>query len=424
MSNSDKPSGGQARSRRLRLIEQPEFLASAILNKSGNLIADVHNAALFLEGCPDLLTAFYVQFDEMQQCAVTDDDLHPVGDVDVALMQRWLETQGFKKIPENIVRAAILIVATQRRFNPLQEWLATLTWDKTPRLAKWLPWFLGTADDDYHQMVGSMFLRSMIARAVWPGCKADYMLVLEGQQRKLKSTVCEILSHGYFSDSLPDLAGDPVRISQHLRGKWLIEVSELHAFSRAEASRLKQFLSSAIENYTPKYGRSEVREPRTCVFIGTTNKATYLRDETGGSRFWPVRCGKIRLGDLKSHYNQLIAEAYWETTVEKRAWWPPPELEEKLIGPVQDSRYQGDAWEQPIANWDRQAIDVVDGQNYRMPLNPPFYLAQIADGALGIRPGLLRKAEEMRLAQTLEFMGWKRAKRTMHGVPWFPPEAM
>jgi len=62
-----------------------------------------------------------------------------------------------------------------------------------------------------------------------------------------------------------------------------------------------------------------------------------------------------------------------------------------------------------------------DGQACRAQVKPPFYLAQIAEGALNIKPGLLRKAEEMRLAQVLDFMGWTRAKRTMHGTPWFPP---
>ena len=92
----------------------------------------------------------------------------------------------------------------------------------------------------------------------------------------------------------------------HLRGKWLIEISELAAFNKiADVETLKAFVTRRWEIYIPKYGRKERREPRQGVFVGTTNTDDWIKDETGARRFWPVKVVNVDLEWLAEYRDQL-----------------------------------------------------------------------------------------------------------------------
>ena len=143
-----------------------------------------------------------------------------------------------------------------------------------------------------------MFVIGMVARIFGPGCKADYMLVLEGAQGVLKSTSCRVLGGKWFSDNLPDITrqGREPALQRQMADRGLRD--SRHGQGRGVAA--ESVHQPPEERFRPPYGRREVIEPRQCVFIGTTNKDVYLRDETGGRRFWPVKIATIRMEELSA----------------------------------------------------------------------------------------------------------------------------
>jgi predicted P-loop ATPase len=259
-----------------------------------------------------------------------------------------LQWFGFQRLGSNTTHDAVNSHARKRSFHPLRNYLDSLPWNGKPRLGTWLHDYLGAEQNDYTEGIGTLFLIGMVARIFEPGCKLDYMLILEGEQGTLKSKACAVLAGEYFTDQLPDITGKEV--AQHLRGKWLIEVAELRAYSRAMVDHFKEFLVRDVERYRPPWGRKEVHEPRQCAFIGTTNKELYLRDETGNRRFWPVKTGVINIERLAQDRDQLFAEAVHLYRAGVR-WWPDAEFEQRTIAPEQEARFQVDPWEPVIKGY-------------------------------------------------------------------------
>ena len=331
-------------------------------------------------------------------------EARPLRDSDVGAIQEYMQLSGLEKVGKDVVHQGADIMALERSYHPIRDYLNSLQWDGVPRLETWLHKYLGAEPTPYTAGIGKMFLVAMVVRIFRPGCKVDYMVVLEGPQGGRKSTACSILGGRWFSDNLPDLrVGKDV--SQHLNGHWLIEVAEMSALQNAEAAALKAFITRTEERYRPSYGRKEVIEPRQCVFIGTTNKQAYLRDETGGRRFWPIKVGAIDTDAFARDRNLLFAEA----VIAFRGgatWWPDADFEAQHIRAEQEARFEGDEWETLILGW--------LGERERTTTY------EIAHQALDIETPKIGMPEQRRISAVMQRIGWDRYRS--NGVRFWVPK--
>jgi predicted P-loop ATPase len=394
-------------------MRAPDWLSKCITDNKNRPLPVLANAFAAIEN--DSALRDCLAYDEMACTAML---LHQVGypiggdlldprsltDTDVTEIQRWLQHAGLERIGRPPVQDAVDCYARKHGYHPVRQYLADLQWDSQERVGNWLQTYLGAEGTEYTKAVGKMFLVAMCARIIEPGCKSDHMLVLEGPQGALKSTACAVLADQWFSDNLPDItAGKDA--SQHLRGKWLIEVAEMHAMNRAEASLLKSFISRTVERYRPTYGRLEVVEPRQCAFIGTTNKEIYLRDETGGRRFWPVKCGTIDIERLAEDRDQLFAEAV-KLYESQQQWWPDKDFEAEHIVPQQSARYELDAWS--------------DAAMRHLQTVARTTIPELAANALGLDIRHLGIPEQKRIAAILTRLDWI-PRRNKHERWWEKP---
>jgi predicted P-loop ATPase len=345
------------RSRRRAAVESADWLRQCLCDDRRRVFPNLANILVALRYAPELVGA--IGFDEMQQAPVLlqEPPTVPGGtgaeggqlprlirDEDVSQLQEWLQHCGIPKIGREQVHPAIDQRAQERPFHPVRDYLDGLIWDGSKRLDCWMVRYLGAEPGDYAASIGRMFLGAMVARIYEPGCKADYMPVLEGEQGAGKSRASRVLAGEWFSDSLPDIHHKDAK--EHLRGKWLIEIVELSAIGKADAEALKAFISRPIERFRASYGRREVTAPRQCVFVGTTNRSAYLKDETGARRFWPVKVDNIAIDTLERDRNQLFAEAVTAITRARNGGLTPHSREH--IKPEQAKRFEADPWEQTI----------------------------------------------------------------------------
>jgi hypothetical protein len=336
-------------------------------------------------------------------------------DEDDILTAEWLQHQGIE-VGVTSAASAAQCVGHEKPFHPIRQYLSSLRWDGEKRLSRWLTTYLGVEWSEYTAAVGSKWLISAIARVQHPGCQVDTCLVLEGEQGIRKSSALRILAGDeWFTDQLSDLSNKDS--SQDLNGKWIVEFSDLGQMSRAEAGVLKAFLSRRVDHYRQSYGRRTADFPRQCVFAASTNKDNWAGDETGGRRFWPVRCGEIDITALARDRDQLLAEALAEYS-DGRHWWLEDEAVIKTAAKEQAERFETDPWDEKVIKWVEEqeaAFEVEEAATAALWHRPAFPYSVSTDailaGPLGKPVGIWTGFEKTRVARILTFHGFTKFKK-------------
>ena len=365
-------------------------------------------------------------FDEFRQEIVVNRPLpwdpdaaaipRPWTDADDVRCAEWLQRRDINVAPM-VVSRSVGAVARDIRVHPVREYLNRLQWDGTPRLEAWTITHLGAEDTPLNRSFGASWMIGAVARIMQPGAKADHMLILEGPQGAKKSSALATLAgDGWFTDELAEIGSKDAALQ--MRGVWIIEIAELDAIGRAEVSRIKAFLSRTVDRYRPPYDRYVVDVPRQCVFAGSVNHDTYLRDETGNRRFWPVRCGRIDLDALQRDRDQLWAEAvvrYRQGAI----WWIDDHDLIAAANAEQEARVEPDAWHALIERWlvfEKRQVNrgyggFDDWQTVEAERSTPVVdvsVGEILHQAIGIEPGKWTRNDQMRVGAYLRMQGWTR----------------
>lgn len=195
-----------------------------------------------------------------------------------------LQKKGIKISINNLL--AILRSEYVQNFNPIKDYfLALPKWDGESHIEK-LTTYVHTFDTKQFQH----HFAKWCVRAVRCVFEDDYfnkqalVLVHKGQSSG-KSTFCRFMCppalSGYIAEDLSNDKDARILLAKN----FLINLDELAVLSKKEINQLKSYFSKTVINERLPYDRKNSILPRVCSFIGSTNMATFLNDETGSVRW-------------------------------------------------------------------------------------------------------------------------------------------
>lgn len=321
-----------------------------------------------------------------------------IDDDDDARLVAWLERRYSLRISRETAHTSTELVCQRNAYHPVRAYLARVRdkWDGRPRLATFAQAYLGAPTEAHYLTAPLRWFVCAVRRIHEPGCQADSILVLEGQQGVGKSKALRIIfSDVWFADDIGDPA-NPKESAEGLRGKWCIEIGELR-WRKADEDTRKAFISRRCDHYRPSYGRRAVDIPRQNVLAATTNEHDWQTDVTGARRYWVVRCSTIDHARLEHDRDQLWAEATVLFEAGEQSWLRDEEVPAQVE--AMDSRRELDPWEDRVEAWIESKEKVS--------------ISMLLSSCLEIEPGRQSQADARRLGRVLRALGWEQ--RGMEG---------
>jgi predicted P-loop ATPase len=319
---------------------------------------------------------------------------------------KWLwDKYKISNAPKTSKLEALEAVAKDNPFDPVRDYLESLEWDGTERTGSLAADMLGD-DTTVGREVLQAWLISAVKRAYEPGCQADHMIILEGDQGVGKTSFLRWLGGEWYAN-LRARPEDHQRAVQELQGAWLGCFDELSALRKGETEALKTHLSNTVDNVRLPYERRPGMYPRRSVLCGTVNPLeSYYDDPTGMRRIWIVKVNKkVKVPD-KHTRDQVWAEARHRYLAGETSW----ELSDSALLELSSRHTERqatahDTWKETIAT-------------YLKDKSGPITTREILKIAIGMPDERHNGRASNRVAAIMLSLGWLR---THPLEPWIAP---
>jgi putative DNA primase/helicase len=333
----------------------------------------------------------------------------PCSDVRISEIREYLEQRHEAVFSLEMVQQAVAQVASERSFHPVRQFLEELpSWDGVPRISRVLTDILYAQDTLLNQAYIRSFFIAAVTRVARPGAKFDNVLVLHGDQGTLKSTFFSKLAAPWFADTYFDIKQRQAYLT--LAAAWIYELAEIESVvGTREDSDVKRFLSSAVDTFTPPYGKAAVQHPRSTIFVGTTNEDAIFKDPSGNRRYWVIHVPRrINIALIEAWRTQLWAEALHMFYDDVPYWLD--EAAEADQAEANRAFTQVHPWHSQISKWLSQDWHFKE-RNHTVDIDQALTTSRILQSACELPIGHHHKSEEMVVAAIMRDLGYRKSRQ-------------
>jgi len=266
-------------------------------------------------------------------------EIAPWSDADEAQSMNYIE-QKYLLYSKDKHSSALRILFDERRYNPIKDIVDAVEWDGKPRCTEFLIKWGKVEDSAYTREVSRLIFAGGIHRLYEPGCKFEDVPILMGAQGCGKSTLIRFLAiHDDYFGELKLVEGQSA--IENISGKWIIEIPELSAFTKAkDQEAIKAFISRQRDSYRKPYDRNTTELPRRCIFLGSSNDLQPLVDLTGNRRYYPIvcNCNGYDIYDHEAEIREYILQCWAEAREHLHDEFMQPFADRKLLDKFQEAQ--------------------------------------------------------------------------------------
>lgn len=207
-----------------------------------------------------------------------------------------LLADDYKSVSIKLLEQYVVFLGREHQYNPVLEWLQTVTWDGVDRIQQVYD-LLGITDDELSKTLVYKWLLQAVAllfngESDQKPFGADGCLTLKGEQGCGKTSFFRHIGLQWFGEgkAIDNRDKDTKR---RVVTKWITELGEVETTLKSDIEDLKNFISAREDEYRLPYGRSDVLQPRRASMCATCNSDRYLIDTTGNRRWWTVPINRM-----------------------------------------------------------------------------------------------------------------------------------